>query len=192
MVCSAHCWADYLGLLCLRNPDGVPTTYATTEMLELSEESQRILFEERFTIRPDESHLLKHKAKRRAVNGKLAAAYARIEKMNVEPEKIAVLFGDRDAPYLRIDPFFMDPLEDEPEAQAALDQLVRQIDDKLSDLVLRPGDFCFVDNFQAVHGRKPFKVRYDGQDRWLKRINVARDLRKSRDFRASAESPVLF
>jgi alpha-ketoglutarate-dependent taurine dioxygenase len=58
--------------------------------------------------------------------------------------------------------------------------------------VLEPGDFCFIDNFQAVHGRKPFKARFDGTDRWLRRINVVRDLRKSRDSRLSAAGRVLY
>jgi hypothetical protein len=31
-----------------------------------------------------------------------------------------------------------------------------------------------------VHGRKPFKARHDGTDRWLKRLDVTLDLRKSR------------
>ena len=54
------------------------------------------------------------------------------------------------------------------------------------------GDFAFIDNYQAVHGRKPFRARYDGRDRWLKRINVVRDLRKSRESRLSAASRVLY
>jgi hypothetical protein len=32
----------------------------------------------------------------------------------------------------------------------------------------------------------PFTARYDGTDRWLKRINVTHDLRRSRAMRASA------
>jgi enduracididine beta-hydroxylase len=57
--------------------------------------------------------------------------------------------------------------------------------------VLEPGDMLFVDNFRAVHGRRPFSARFDGRDRWLKRINVTRDLRKSRRVRGSRESRVI-
>jgi hypothetical protein len=39
-----------------------------------------------------------------------------------------------------------------------------------------------------VHGRKPFRARFDGADRWLKRLNVARDLRKSRAVRQHADA----
>ena len=47
-------------------------------------------------------------------------------------------------------------------------------------LQLESGDFCFLDNFRVVHGRKPFRARYDGTDRWLKCLNISCDLRKSR------------
>jgi hypothetical protein len=60
----------------------------------------------------------------------------------------------------------------------------------LEDRAVEPGDIVFIDNFQAVHGRKPFRARYDGRDRWLKRISVVRDLRKSREPRLSAASRV--
>jgi len=39
-----------------------------------------------------------------------------------------------------------------------------------------------------VHGRKPFTARFDGTDRWLKRVCITRDLRKSRDARAHSTS----
>jgi enduracididine beta-hydroxylase len=91
-------------------------------------------------------------------------------------------------PYIRLDPYFMDRDQLDPEAQEALDAIVRSLDAALQDLVLRPGDFVFIDNYRTVHGRRPFKARYDGHDRWLKRINITKDLRKSRDARlASAE-----
>jgi enduracididine beta-hydroxylase len=34
-------------------------------------------------------------------------------------------------------------------------------------------------------------ARYDGTGRWLKRINIARDLRKSRAFRVSSDSRII-
>jgi alpha-ketoglutarate-dependent taurine dioxygenase len=57
--------------------------------------------------------------------------------------------------------------------------------------VLEPGDVCFIDNFKAVHGRRAFKARYDGHDRWLKRVNITRDLRKSRAEREAPTSRVI-
>jgi alpha-ketoglutarate-dependent taurine dioxygenase len=111
--------------------------------------------------------------------------------MNANPEKVSVFFGSADAPYLRLDPYFMDPLDDDPEAQQALDALIALIDASLVHLVLQPGSFCFIDNYKAVHGRRPFKARYDGNDRWIKRISMTRDLRKSRQARADCGSRVI-
>lgn len=186
---------DYLGMMCLRNPDGVPTTFAAVSKIPITPDQKQVLGSALYTIRPDESHLPKN----RGGNGNgavmedemLQRAYQRIEQMWKSPEKISVLFGDPNAPYVRLDPYFMDPVED-PHAQSTLEELTRQIDGAIEDCVLQAGDFCFIDNYQAVHGRKPFRARFDGTDRWLKRINVVRDLRKSRESRRSAESRVLF
>ncbi|HEX2091623.1 MAG TPA: guanitoxin biosynthesis L-enduracididine beta-hydroxylase GntD [Longimicrobiaceae bacterium] len=186
---------DYLGLMCLRNPDNVPTTFGSLKRVRLTTEQLRILSEPHFTIRPDESHLAKNRGQKNGRSAEeealLQRAYAKIEKMWDSPEKIAVLSGGMDSPYLRLDPYFMDPVRDSTEAQAALDELIRQVDSVIEDQVLLPGDFLFVDNFKAVHGRKPFQARYDGTDRWLKRVNIARDLRKSRDVRLTADSRVI-
>lgn len=179
---------DYLGMICLRNPDAVATTFAHFADLPLNDEEIDLLFEPHYTIRPDESHLPKNRA---TPEGDPTASYELIEQMNTRPEKIAVLSGDRRSPYVRLDPYFMDPVEGNERAQSALDALIRVIDHRIEDLVLAAGDFCFIDNFKAVHGRKPFKARFDGNDRWLKRINITRDLRKSRAGRREAGSRII-
>lgn len=61
----------------------------------------------------------------------------------------------------------------------------------MRDIILQPGDCCFIDNYRAVHGRKPFTANYDGYDRWLKRLNITRDLRKSQKMRAKPLSRVI-
>lgn len=182
---------DYLGMMCLRNPDRVATTVTAAASLRLAPEHVRVLFEPRFPIRPDESHRVKSRPDPGSVDSDLGAAYDRIERMFDRPEKIAVLSGDPRAPYLRLDPYFMDRIDDDPEGQAAFDALTAEIDANLVDLVLEPGDCCFIDNYRAVHGRQPFKARYDGKDRWMKRINVARDLRKSRSARRSGAHRII-
>jgi Fe(II)/alpha-ketoglutarate-dependent arginine beta-hydroxylase len=189
--------ADYIGFLCLRNPDNVPTTIGTVDSRKLEASQINVLFQPRFTIRPDESHKEKNESDLRRMNrpsnghDAVDAAYEKIREMNANPEKVSVFFGSADAPYLRLDPYFMDPLDDDPEAQQALDALIALIDASLVHLVLQPGSFCFIDNYKAVHGRRPFKARYDGNDRWIKRISMTRDLRKSRQARADCGSRVI-
>jgi alpha-ketoglutarate-dependent taurine dioxygenase len=100
-----------------------------------------------------------------------------------------MLFGDRESPYIRLDPYFTTPLDDE--AGAALNALAKIVDDNLQEVALQPGDCIFIDNYRVVHGRKSFKARYDGTDRWLKRINLTRDLRKSHGSRSGCEMRVM-
>ena len=186
---------DYLGMMCLRNEQQVATNVASIDAIQLDPHEVEILFQPRFAIFPDESHLKKNQSELRKATEStdgLEAAYERINEMRSNPERLAVLYGDRQSPYVRLDPYFMPPLVGDHEGQAALDKLVHQLENQLHDLILQSGDFVFIDNHRVVHGRKPFKARYDGTDRWLKRINLTRDLRKSRGSRLTAESRVIY
>jgi Fe(II)/alpha-ketoglutarate-dependent arginine beta-hydroxylase len=180
---------DYLVLMCLRNLDDVATTFASIDMIELEQGLIEILSRPHFMIHPDESHSERHKPKQ--ADTLLNSAYESINQSHSKPEKVPVLFGDPKSPYMRLDPYVMDPPDDD-EAQHAFNDMTRAIDASLSEVVLKPGDILFIDNYRTVHGRQPFKARYDGTDRWLKRINIARDLRKSRSCRTSCTSRVIF
>ena len=54
--------------------------------------------------------------------------YDKIRKMFTEPEKMPILSGDPRSPYIRIDPYFMDPVKDNPRAQKAFEALVKALD----------------------------------------------------------------
>ncbi|MFI9626617.1 guanitoxin biosynthesis L-enduracididine beta-hydroxylase GntD [Streptomyces sp. NPDC052042] len=185
--------ADYLGLMCLRNPDGVETTVADIGDVRIDDDLRTLLAQERFFIRPDDAHRLTGHASD-TTTGRAAEllrrSRERVERALADPTPVAVLFGDIDDPYLCVDPYYMEDSQGEEE-QRALDALGSAIDAALADVVLRPGDICFIDNFRAVHGRKPFRARFDGTDRWLRRLNIARDLRPSRGARLDAETRVI-
>jgi len=187
--------ADYLGLMCLRNPDSVGTLIGAPDVSRLSQKQLDVLFEPRYLIKPDESHLeknesdLRKQVREHGGDEVLDSAYARMNNLNCEPPKVSPLFGNRQTPYIRLDPYFMTSLDDE--AGAALNALAKTIDDNLHEVVLQPGDCLFIDNYRIVHGRKAFKARFDGTDRWLKRLNLTRDLRKSQCARAGCEMRVI-
>lgn len=185
--------ADYVGLLCLRNPDAVATTFASVDGISLPPEQWAVLFEPRFLILPDPSHLLKHQRVGQAAHDPelVRRAQEKVSRMEQVPEPVAVLFGDFLDPYLRIDPAFMQSAGD-TEADEALDALAREIDRRIRAVSLRTGDLLFLDNYRVVHGRKAFTARFDGTDRWLKRVCITRDLRKSRASRTSPRSHVIF
>jgi hypothetical protein len=155
---------DYIGLMCLRNLNAVPTTYALIDEVELDSDDFEVLFEPRFFFRPDPSH-----------------------PGDEGGERSSVLFGDPKSPYVRFDPYCMDRPESEA-ARSAMNSLIEAIDRNLRGVALLPGECLFIDNYKAVHGRSSFTARFDGTDRWLKRIIIARDLRKSRAVRATPAS----
>lgn len=57
-----------------------------------------------------------------------------------------------------------------PEAEEAFAQLQRAIEASLKTVVLEQSEMMVIPNAQYIHGRTPFTARYDGTDRWLKRI----------------------
>jgi Fe(II)/alpha-ketoglutarate-dependent arginine beta-hydroxylase len=187
---------DYLALLGLRNHDLVPTTFASIGDVVLDHDVRDVLFQPRFHIRPDDSHLAEEDRVADIPPGRegtlLLAARDRVDRMNSSPQRVAVLSGDPAAPYLAIDPYYMDVPDEDTQARAALDMICRAIDRNLREIVLLPGDIVVIDNFRAVHGRAPFRARYDGTDRWFKRVNITRDLRKSRAHRVTCDSRVVY
>jgi hypothetical protein len=160
--------AGYLGFLCIRNPDRVPTVISQLKGNELDDTVKSILFEPRFLVKANASHTVKQ----------------------VETRS-PVLFGHPDSPYLRINLNMRESLEHDHEAREAFNILVMALEKNATDLILEPGDYCHLDNFRVVHGRRPFNPTYDGNDRWLKRILITNDLRKSRALRHATSSRII-
>jgi Fe(II)/alpha-ketoglutarate-dependent arginine beta-hydroxylase len=159
------CRGDYVSLLCLRNPDAVGTTFVRIAGLPLPAELAAVLAEHRFRFYPDDSHV--GTILPRPGDNRLAGRANEIGR---------VLFGPADDPYLRFDIDFMAPLDDDAaEAVRAMHGILRA---SVENVVMRPGDAVFLDNYRVVHGREPFVPRYDGKDRWLKRLNLIRDVRR--------------
>ncbi|MFE5751556.1 hypothetical protein, partial [Bacillus tropicus] len=47
---------DYVGLMCLRNLEKIPTTYVSMDQLELDPKDLEVLFQPHYVIFPDQSH----------------------------------------------------------------------------------------------------------------------------------------
>lgn len=162
--------ADWVGLFALRN-SGVPTTLSHVDLARLPERFARILAEPRFTAVPDASHEYDEDAP--------------------QGEPVAVLSGHPGCPVLRIDRDYFQAQNGDAEAAEAFAWVVEHLDGNLSDIPIRTGDVCFVDNRNVVHGRRAFRAGFDGQDRWLKRVNVVRDLRRTRPGRIDGTTRVI-
>jgi L-asparagine oxygenase len=92
-----------------------------------------------------------------------------------------VLLGEPDDPDMRMATIATTPLTER--ARDALREFGQACDSACRTLLLAPGDLAILDNRVTVHGRTPFRPRYDGADRWVQRTFVIADLRRSRDHR---------
>ncbi len=158
---------DFLGMLCLRNRCGVPTTLAFVDSVRLDPHIVETLHAPRFVIHADNSH-------------RTGGSRDEVGRPGAGAGGVPALFEDEKRLCLRIDPDFMSPVPGDEEAGAALRALRAELDRNLQDVILRPGDLLFVDNYRAVHGRRAFTPAYDGLDRWLRRVNISSDLRRAR------------
>jgi len=189
------CRGDYVALMCLKNPDGVETVVSAAPDLDWSTIDVEALFEPEFTIMPDNSHQPQNASESTGnpdIDRLRRRSFALIAAWNEKPDKRPLLFGDHDDPYLALDPYHMDSTDWSERSQLAFKQLCAGLEAGMRDVVLRPGDLVFIDNFRAVHGRKSFTPRYDGTDRWLKRLNITRNLRGSRAWRPAADSRIIY
>jgi L-asparagine oxygenase len=145
----------YLLLLCLKGDPGAATTLCSVRALTdaLSPRDRAVLATARFTTAADESY----------VGGPSA------QRSPARP----ILTGDLTRPKLWLDADLMRGTDDE--AQAALERLSALASELADGVVLEAGDLLVVDNDVAVHGRSPFKPRFDGTDRWLQRTFVVAD-----------------
>ena len=167
---------DYLMLFGVRNDRKIPTIVSAVQDVQLAEEDAAILRQQRFYMVPDDQHIQQLQAR-----DPRHPALARIMHMRANPDATAVLFGDHAHPYIRVDRPFMRCVDGDHAAERALDVLMAELTRVQRDIPVASDTLLVVDNYQAVHGRRPFRAHYDGTDRWLKKLTVRRDMRKYLD-----------
>ncbi|WP_433199257.1 TauD/TfdA family dioxygenase [Nocardia sp. CA-107356] len=157
--------ANLLMLGCLRNPDNVGTTVSSVRRTDLSEDERLLLRAPTLPILPDVSYGTGHERYSAAPLPTL---------WNAESD------GDTADLTLRYDPAYTPLDAADAEFRVAYARLAAELDRVCVTAVLTPGELLLVDNDVAVHGRVPFTARYDGTDRWLKRVNVRLPERRRR------------
>jgi hypothetical protein len=145
--------ANLLLLACLRNRDAVPTRLSSVRRTQLSAADRALLERPTLPILPDDS-------------------YSEADGDGVAPPEVATLWEGDGGLGIRYDPAYTPLDEADADYRAAYDRLTAELDRVAEDVTLGAGDVLIVDNDVAVHGRQPFRARYDGTDRWLKRISV--------------------
>ncbi|MFE1270019.1 TauD/TfdA family dioxygenase [Streptomyces sp. NPDC058758] len=145
--------ADLLLLACVRNPDGIGSGIAAVGDVDLPPRLVTALSRPHVVIHPDDSYQ-DERAGGRASPG------------------MATLWERDGRPCLRYDPTYTRMLTGDAEFRLAYEELGRRLDRASRVVPLERGDLLIVDNDAAVHGRGSFRARYDGTDRWLKRVLV--------------------
>jgi len=161
--------ADYLLLMCLRNPARVATSVASIGEALARMRPSPALYRPCVIIQADAAHLTELRELAARDDG---SEFSCPDWM--QPRPTPVLTGVADDPWLCIDPAYMESLPGDDEGDTAVRELCDALDASLVDVILEPGDVLIIDNRKVVHGRRPFKARHDGTDRWLKRVNVSR------------------
>ncbi|AUH39139.1 TauD/TfdA family dioxygenase [Streptomyces sp. CMB-StM0423] len=153
--------AHLLLLCCLRNHDRIATTAASIRRTTLAPADVRQLSRPAVPILPDD-------------------AYGRARQFAGPPAPVPTLFAASEGLTMRYDPAYT-PLDD---ADGPWREAYRRLADELARVSvavsLEPGDILVVDNDVVAHGRVPFRARYDGTDRWLKRASVRVPGRRTR------------
>jgi L-asparagine oxygenase len=156
--------ADNLALFCLRadHERVAGTTLSPIEAMLplLSDNAVDILRQPRFKTTVDTSFL---------------RGIGRNDPLYIGP--IQVFTGSAGRPRIRAD--FAETTGTDRDAQAALDALRHAAQEVAVMIRLEPGDLLLIDNHHAFHGRTPFRARWDGEDRWLLRTSITRDLSRT-------------
>ncbi|RJO75878.1 iron hydroxylase [Nocardia panacis] len=145
--------AHLLMLCCLRNPDRVGTTVSSVRRVRLTQAQTALLSAPTLPILPDVSYGSGHET------------YS-------APMVPTIWFNPDGEPTLRYDPAYTPLDAADPEFRSAYARLTGELERVCARAALAPGELLLVDNDVAVHGRVPFTARYDGTDRWLKRVNI--------------------
>ncbi|MFE3444395.1 TauD/TfdA family dioxygenase [Nocardia sp. NPDC059180] len=162
--------AHLLMLSCLRNPDRVGTTVSSVRQVELSARQRRLLSTPLLPILPDVSYGSGYD---RATATPVPTLW-RSDESDCHTDDLT----------MRYDPAYT-PLDDaDPEFRDAYAHLTDELERVCVTASLAPGELLLVDNDVAVHGRVPFTARYDGTDRWLKRVNIRLPERRRRSAEA--------
>ena len=87
---------------------------------------------------------------------------------------VSILFGAPENPMIFYDDEYV--IGTTPNAQKILEKLRQILHAEMQSILLKPGEMLVIDNYKSVHGRTSFQAQYNGNDRWLQRLLVVRDL----------------
>lgn len=182
--------ADMMSLICYRNDEKACTNICSLADLDIPDEYWNILSQPRYLIQPDKSHLPENNKSQLWQLDE--AHFNKIRAFMKNPTPVSVLKGRKGEEQLLIDEAFMEALPGDLEAKEALDWLHAHMNERKHAIIMKPGDLLLIDNRITVHGRSSYKPNYGANARWLRRVNITADLRKSYEWKDSAYGRIIF
>jgi Fe(II)/alpha-ketoglutarate-dependent arginine beta-hydroxylase len=169
--------ADLMIIMCYRNEEQASTNICSMSDLDIPSDYYEVLTQPRFFIMPDKSHSQENnKSKHWQLNDE---QFKKIHAFLENPQPVAVFTGRRGQENLLIDEAFMEALPGDEEAAEALKWLFQHMNERKRAIIMKPGDLLLIDNRMTAHGRSPYVPNYGPKARWLRRVNITADLRKS-------------
>ncbi len=181
--------ADMMSIMCYRNKEKACTNICSLNDMEVPDEYWKVLSQPRFFIEPDKSHLPENN---QSGQWELTDEHFRkIRHFFANPEPVAVFNGKKGQAELLIDEAFMSAQEGDVEAAEALKWLFQHMSERKHEIVMEPGDLLLIDNRVTGHGRSVYKPIYGDKARWLRRVNITADLRKSYQWKETPYARVI-
>jgi hypothetical protein len=144
-------------LYCVRNPEGVGSRVSSIREAGLSADALDALRRPEAVILPDASY---------------PADWEEPDGTGTGQGGVRTVWDAEDGPCVRYDPAYTRFLTEDPDFHTAYGTLGEALEKSSVTVGIEPGDILLIDNDLAVHGRAPFRPRYDGTDRWLKRLQL--------------------
>lgn len=159
---------DFLTLHYFRNPTEVPTLVSLPDWSSISAKTRDTLREEWFYNRTNPGQ-----------GGK-----------NNDPDKpVSVIYGPENDPWLRINTARLDLESYSPKQIQAIQELRLHLEERRINLSMRMGQIAIIDNRRVLHGRPAHRPdqapKYDGTDRWQRRLTVSNDANRIQAFEDS-------
>jgi hypothetical protein len=153
--------ADVLGFLCVRNDDKVPNLLSCPDFSAVDATLKHRLTETRYTILSDRPSTIEYKP--------TALETAVLQESPTEG------YG------FIYDPVYVDYSKMSHCEELDFKDFIKLVESATFDLSMNEAQVLFINNYKCAHGRPQFTPKYDGTDRWLKRVQISKDVSKHLD-----------
>lgn len=150
--------ADVIGFLCVRNDDKIPNLLSCPDFSTVDAILKHSLTENRYTILSDRPSTIDYKPK--------ALDTAVLQESPAEGYSFIY------------DPVYVDYSRMSKCEELVFKDFIKLVESSAFDLSMNEAQVLFVNNYKCAHGRPRFTPRYDGTDRWLKRVQISKDISK--------------